>query len=381
MRILEISNYYPEHIGGIEFVALNLVQQWRQQNQVRWLACDVKTCPHVASPDDIPLPAGNFTEEHLGFPYPIPIRDSIATIFKQTNWCDVVHVNDCLYLASLIAFIASRWYHKPLLITQHVGLIQYDEAYKNTLQEIAYTTFGKFVLEHAAQVTFISKRVKDWFEVRMRFREPAILLSNGVDHKLFYPSTDYERNAVRYQLGYSENNNVLLFVGRFTQKKGLDIIRAIAKALPHYCWLLVGSGEINPLEWDLHNLKVIPPQPQTALRQYYIAADLFVIPSTGEGFPLAVQEALSCGLPAAISLETAAHLPDAPLVRLDLSQLPKILEDIVALFKAQDRLSSMRVAAEEYAHKWDWNSIASEYEKILVKLSLSPRSYYHKNSI
>src|SRR5262245_21408299 len=97
MKILTLSNYFPNHPGGIEFVDLNLVSRWRKKHEVRWAACDVTSSPYDKSADNIPLPAHNFTEARLGFPYPIPSLNSIPTIVKQVKWSEIVHLHDCLY--------------------------------------------------------------------------------------------------------------------------------------------------------------------------------------------------------------------------------------------------------------------------------------------
>ncbi|CAG0968041.1 Putative teichuronic acid biosynthesis glycosyltransferase TuaC [Anaerolineales bacterium] len=370
MKILAISNYYPEHAGGIEFVAFNLIERWRRRHQVVWMACDVKDRPHVRNSHDMPLPAINFTEKHLGFPYPIPSGMSAFQIFREVKQCDVVHIHDCLYAASLIAFIASRLYNKPLLVTQHVGLVPYAETYKNILQQLAYYTLGRLVLEHAERVVFISERVKNWFEARMRFRHSPLLLQNGVDHELFYPPVGTERNVVREHLGYKNDDSILLFIGRFTQKKGVNLIKEIASVRPAYCWLMIGSGEIDPAKWHLSSLKVISPQPQHDLRQYYIAADLFFLPSVGEGFPLAIQEALSCGLPAAVSQEIAAYYPDAPLFQLNISKSSALLDTLDALLQKKKQLDITKNKAVKYAQRWNWNSVSKEYENVFMLMGV-----------
>jgi glycosyltransferase involved in cell wall biosynthesis len=369
MRILTISNYYPSHPGGIEIVAQNLVTRWRERHQVRWAACDVKDRPHAAAPDDLPLPALNFTEERLGFPYPIPVRDSLVRIFEQVRQCDVVHIHDCLYLASVIAFVASRRYRKPLLVTQHIGAVPYAQAYKNLMQRVAYASLGRLVLQGAEQVVFISERVRQWFESRIRFRRAPLLIPNGVDTRLFHPPTPEERTNLRAKLGLPQNEMTLLFVGRFTQKKGLHLIRELARARPAWTWIMIGQGEIEPREWKLPNLRVVPPLPQSDVRSYYAAADALILPSVGEGLPLTVQESLACGLPVAASHETAFHLRPSPLIELDTASLPAMLQALDALTTASERLDALRKASSEFARQWDWEGVAQKYENLLIELA------------
>ena len=368
MKIVTFSNYFPEHVGGIEFVALNLVKQWRISHQVRWVACDIKAHPHIIKDDDVPLPSSNFTEEYLGFPYPVPIGRSVATIFKQVKWSDVVHINDCLYLANLFAFIASRWYRKPLLVTQHAALASYPESYKRFLQWIAYRTIGKMVLKNAEKIIFISSRVKDWFESWVDFKVQTLFIPNGVDHQLFFPPIIGERAKIRSRFGYLPDQLVLLFVGRFMQNKGVRYVYKVAQSRPNYHWLMLGNGEIDPSAWNLPNVNMLPPQRQTELRQFYISADLFVLPSVGEGFPLTVQEALSCGLPVAVSYETATYLPDAPFIKLDVYDTTKMLNTLDEVLLAKNKLSPLRNQSVKYSQRWDWKNVASQYEEVLENL-------------
>jgi glycosyltransferase involved in cell wall biosynthesis len=366
MKILTISNYYPSHPGGIEFVALNLVKHWRAHHQVRWMACDVKKYPHLSETDDIPLRAINFAEERLGFPYPIPIGKWLFQVIEQVKWCDVLHMHDSLYLANIVAFLISRWYRKPLLVTQHVGLVPYKEKWKMGLQWFAYQTIGRFILERADEIIFINGQVKEWFETRMNIHRTS-LIQNGVDNQIFYPASANEKKETRMKLRWSEDDIVLLFIGRFTQKKGIHLIREIAVNRREYHWIIIGRGDVDILQWNLPNLKVFSPQPQAGLREFYIASDLLVLPSTGEGFPLAVQEALSCGLPAAVSEEVAASMPDAPLLRLKTLSLPQILGTLDEILKEPDHRARLQVKSKEFAKQWDWAITARKYEELIVR--------------
>ncbi len=364
MKILTISNYYPEHSGGIEFVAKNLVQCWRARHTVRWMACEVKGYTHACVPDDIPIKALNFAEERLGFPYPLPLPKEIFRIHEQVHWCDILHLHDCLYATNQVAFWIGQYYKKPTIITQHVGLVPYKQKYKNFLQSLAYNSIGNAVLRKAAHIVFINSEIKRWFETRFHLNGKTHLIPNGVDRNLFYPADPAEREDARASLGFTKNQIVVLFVGRFTEKKGLHHIKYLAENSPGLSWLLTGGGEIMPEHWKLPNVQVLPPQPQTSLRKFYVSADLLVLPSSGEGFPLVIQEALSCGLPCAVSIETATHLPDAPLLQLPTDRPHHMLETFQQILADIHSLKIRRLLSAEYANRWDWDLTSLLYEDL-----------------
>jgi glycosyltransferase involved in cell wall biosynthesis len=258
-------------------------------------------------------------------------------------------------------------------VTQHVALVPYPEFYKNAIQKTAYGFLGKRVLENADGVVFISQRVKSWFESYIRFRRAPCLIPNGVDQQIFFPPQIGERALTRTELGFSPNDVFLLFVGRFTQKKGLSLIRELAQARPNFRWILIGRDELDPRAWKLPNVQVMPPQPQAVLRKYYVAADLLFLPSVGEGFPLAIQESLSCGLPAAVSNEISEYAPDAPFIRIGERSLEPVLQMLDRLFTMPaDTREALRKDSAEYAARWDWANVARQYEDIFASLE-SPR--------
>src|SRR5260370_26883214 len=144
LRILLVSNYYPEHVGGIEAVAATLADGYRRRgHEVRWIAGDIKARPHRGPHDDVPIRVWNLTER-LGFPYPLAGPGSVSTIRQELSWCEVVHMHDCLYALNLTTLVASRRSpRRPVLLTQHVCLVPFRNPAVRGLPPPATAVLGR----------------------------------------------------------------------------------------------------------------------------------------------------------------------------------------------------------------------------------------------
>jgi glycosyltransferase involved in cell wall biosynthesis len=370
MRILLVSNYYPEHVGGIETVAANLAAGYRGRgHQVRWLAGDIAEAPHVGVADDVPIRVWNGIET-LGFPYPVPPPSAISRVSHLVGWSEVVHLHDCLYALNIATFAAARCLKRPVLLTQHVAKVPYPNPVVRGLQSAAYATIGRPVLSHVEQVVFVSEQVRAWFEPRVRFQRPPLVIENGIDTAVFMPLEDGSRAAARARIGANGARPLALFVGRFVEKKGVRLLRPVIQDTPGADWLLIGrKGDVDPTEWDLPNLRVMSPLGKSELRYLYAAADLLVLPSSGEGFPVVAQEAMACGTPALLTLKTASGLPALGEIVYTTTLAGDDLGSAVrgALTDARSGDRRARVAACA-SQRWGVETMVARYEQELERL-------------
>jgi phosphatidylinositol alpha-1,6-mannosyltransferase len=365
LKILVTTNYYPEKMGGIEIVAQNLVLRFRKAgHEVRWVAAEVNRSRRIPREGDYPLKVWNFTDERLGFPYPVPHPSAMIATREHVHWADIVHMHDCLYLQNQYIFWQARLLRRPVVLTQHIGMVPYPQSYKVALQKVAYHSIGKAILGKADQAVFVSETVKLWFESFVSFRNPPQVIPNGVDLAVFG-----EKNGEEIQS--SNNSPSLLFVGRFTQKKGLALIRELAAARPEWAWTLIGSaGEIDPAAWGLGNVTVLPPCAQSDLRKLYRSANVLVLPSVGEGFPLVVAEAMGCGTPVLIGPETAAALHGlkdcVAVAELTLSGLMRTIEGIIS---DRSRSAKLSDAGRSFATRYlNWDRSSSTYLELFQSI-------------
>jgi glycosyltransferase involved in cell wall biosynthesis len=154
---------------------------------------------------------------------------------------------------------------------------------------------------------------------------------NGVDADRFRPATADERGALRTALGLSADRPVILFVGIMSPDKQPRVLfdawlrlqdnAAIASTL-----VFVGSTSSRQFEADAGLAadirrradeagcgdRVIFVAPTNQVHDYFRAADVYAMPSIREGLPIALLEAMACGLPC-----VASRLPGATDVMID----------------------------------------------------------------
>jgi glycosyltransferase involved in cell wall biosynthesis len=306
MNILMVSAYFDSHRGGIEIVVGQLTREFHRAGQnVVWLASDATAAPPEPWVCARPLRASNVTERALGIPFPVPGLAAIRTIRREVAHADIVLLHDTLYLANIAAFLFARWARKPTVVTQHIAAVPYRNLLLRGLMRLMNRLVARPMLARASQVVFISETTARAF-ADVKFREPPRLIFNGVDTDTFRPVTDdVEKIAARRQFDLPLDRRVALFVGRFVEKKGLNILRQAAQMDRGTVWAFAGWGPLDPKMWGLPNVHVFSGLSEATLAPLYRASDVFVLPSTGEGFPLVLQEALASGLPAICSDQTA----------------------------------------------------------------------------
>jgi glycosyltransferase involved in cell wall biosynthesis len=224
------------------------------------------------------------------------------------------------------------------------------------------------VHRRVAQAVFISRAVQAWFAARVRYPRPPRFITNGVDTALFTAGDAEARRAARQRLGLPLDRRIVLYVGRFLFMKGLPVIEALARRDPSSLFVLIGAGPLDPQQWSLPNVLVRPVQPQTGLRDYYWAGDVLVLPSTGEGFPLVVMEAMMCGTPAIVSAETYAAWNEGREHFLVSASTPEAVGAVLASRSPLlEPAARDTISAYARAH-WDWDQVARDYVALMEEM-------------
>jgi len=225
---------------------------------------------------------------------------------------DILHAHELLSPGDL-GILAKKIWKKPLVVKVLRGgkLGDLDKLHNRQGGELRIrrlrTNVDRFIV--------ISREIERELEDEGIPKHQCQYIPNGVDVELYAPVNEAEKTRLRRTLKLPQGF-LCVYGGRLAPEKGLDLLlqawKAIAEQDPGAHLLILGSGEMECKLRELAGKQVIFGGFAAETRQYYQAADAFVLPSLTEGLSNAMLEAMSCGLAtAATRVGAAADLIDS----------------------------------------------------------------------
>ena len=189
--------------------------------------------------------------------------------------------------------------------------------------EVSRSLVLSFLNRSFDRLLYIGTRSREHYERLGVTPDRLVFSPYCVDTAAFRAGED-ERDAlrasVRTELNISTDQHVLLFSGKLTAGKGVDLIVEAVRRLPppersDTTILFLGDGNRRAILKTVSghlpkvDVRMVGFRNQTEVSRYFHAADALVLPSYSETWGLVVNEALHHGVPCVIS-EAVGCLPD-----------------------------------------------------------------------
>lgn len=172
-------------------------------------------------------------------------------------------------------------------------------------------------------------------------REKVTYIPNFVNKEKWHPLPQEEVARLRTELGLSDNQFIVVGAGQVQKRKGIDDFIRLAEELPQITFIWAGGFSFGGMTDGYERYKKMMENPPKNLifpgivspermRELYALADLFLLPSYNELFPMTILEAASC---------------EAPIMLRDLDLYKVILE---GNYRATADREEMKEAILEY---------------------------------
>lgn len=170
----------------------------------------------------------------------------------------------------------------------------------------------KWVFSHVDKAFYVGTNNKDYFIKHGLKENQLVFAPHAIDNQRFCDSKEKEyenrANEWRNELGFHQDDIVILFSGKFEPKKDPALLVNAVKKLNQTTeravkLIMVGNGvlenELKRMGKKDPNICFIPFQNQSIMPVVYRLGDVFCLPSKGPGetWGLAINEAMACGRP------------------------------------------------------------------------------------
>ena len=346
--------------GGIGRYVSSLVDHLPPSRSTKYYLVSNKSIPlkyrdNQASPSQV--------LQRISAPFPL-YEHALVPIFLKKEHVDLFH--------SPTPTIPFPKICKYVMTIHEISYEIYPDLYPTKEQMYWRSGFGRLLAKKADWLIVPSERTKQ--DIVRIYRVPETRISviyHGVDKTIFYPASDEdELESVRHRYGIS--GKFILYVGLFWRKRNLPLLlEAFTKFKminKDYKLVLVG-GDVRvflPFAkaeqlWRMGDIISLRYVSDHDLRLLYCAAEVFVYPSSYEGFGFTPLEAMACGTPVVTS--KASSLPEVvgPAGVMVVHKDPDELSNaILRVVDDHEMRTKMIRAGLERAKLFTWESTATK---------------------
>jgi glycosyltransferase involved in cell wall biosynthesis len=355
LRILMITNTFPpRRFGGITGVAYTVATKLAQRgHHVTVYTTDagnnkyarLKTEKETAV-DGLKVRYFRNISNLFAFEYRVftPIG-CLWTLRSEINSFDVVHIHDYRSLFNIVGWYFARTRGIPYVIQPHGSLPKAFEQQKSPLFFVKYISdalINEMIIRAACKTIALTQSEALACEKAGADKRNIEIIPNGLDLSHFdkLPA----RGKFRERHGIESRERIILFLARINKIKGLALLLnafcSLEKQVDDVRLVIAGpdDGYLGQLKEDIKRLgisdKVLVTGPlyKEAKLEAFVDADVYVLPSSYDTFPLTLIEACACGAPAIVT--NRCGIADAIrevgyVVDYDANQLQSAMREVV----------------------------------------------------
>ncbi len=376
MKILQISAYPPDNLGGSEIFCRNLSINLKTQG----IKSEILTSNYNSNPrkhryfdkNGIKIINKTYFGNFLGIN---PVFNILPFLNKHYRDYDIIHSHSYIFFSTAQAAIMRIMYKFPLILHLHGG-VQTDYSYTTTYSEKLQTLFkkyffdksiGKIILKIPDSLISVSQfdlqTILKVFKVK---RQNSYWIPNAVDVSKFKIIEDIERKYIT-------------FIGRLSYIKGFDlflkIIENIHKNNQNIKFLVVGEGPLYRMLQDFKKripIKHYHRVPHERMKEIYNQSKILLNTSRYEGMSTTILEAMACGVyiiaskvggtPEIIKNEQYGYL-------FEINKLDLASDCCIKMYKNQNTLDKFSKVSRDYVKKqFSWEIITKKIIKIYDSL-------------
>ena len=220
---------------------------------------------------------------------------------------DVIHIHSPLTLG-VMARLAARQLSIPVVYTNHYlpENVRPGSARRSRLFDSAFYGYLVRFANQCAHVTAPTLTALQLLQVQ-GLQAPAQVISNGIDLRIYCPGP--ADSVVRDRYGLRADRPLILYVGRLSQEKGVDVLLAAVARLTTDAQVAIAGRGPDSVRLAAtadrlglsDRVRFLGFVPDADLPAVYRLADVFAIPSRAELQSLATMEAMATGLPVVAS--------------------------------------------------------------------------------
>jgi glycosyltransferase involved in cell wall biosynthesis len=240
----------------------------------------------------------------------------------------------------------------------------------------------------AALSPFIPRHIVSCSEVALRIhaalgykREKMSVIPNGFDLSRFRPDKT-ARSRLRAERGIPENAPLIGMIGRFDLQKNhegfFQAAGLLRERFPDTHFLLAGLGvdaQNEVLQEAMRQNKVSAHShllgPRTDIPEIMAALDVLALPSHGEAFPNVLGEAMSCGVPCAVTnAGDSAFIVGDTGKAVEIGDMPGLADALAFLISLSpaERAALGTRARNRVAEHFEIGHIVRQYEALYDSL-------------